>query len=162
MNIPSALITSLSPSDTQSELDEIRRKFSQLSNDFEQLTSSKTQLEQNELTSKRKMDESNRSRQAVLDRTRDEYEKLLRKYTDLDELYQELLEKRSEETSNSSLPSSSLFLTLRSGVSDHPWRTGATAQREHRAEQTARDASHHPRCSDEESARALRPTIARR
>ncbi|CAF4242052.1 unnamed protein product, partial [Rotaria magnacalcarata] len=50
----------------------------------------KTEFETNELNTRRKIDEMSRSRQAVLDRTRDEYEKLLRKYTDLDEVYQEL------------------------------------------------------------------------
>ncbi|CAF4364409.1 unnamed protein product, partial [Rotaria magnacalcarata] len=50
----------------------------------------KTEFETNELNTRRKIDEMSRSRQAVLDRIRDEYEKLLRKYTDLDEVYQEL------------------------------------------------------------------------
>jgi hypothetical protein len=56
------------------------------------------QSETNELNTKRKMDEVNRSRQAVLDRTREEYEKLLRKYTDLDEIYRELVDLRAKET----------------------------------------------------------------
>jgi hypothetical protein len=46
------------------------------------------------------MDDANRSRQAVLDRTRDEYEKLLRKYADLDELYRTLLDKHEQDTCN--------------------------------------------------------------
>lgn len=51
----------------------------------------------NELNNRRKLDEMNRSRQAVLDRTRDEYEKLLRKYTDLDEVYRELIDLRGND-----------------------------------------------------------------
>lgn len=56
------------------------------------------EIERNELNSRRKNEEANRTRQAVLDRTRDEYEKLLRKYTDLDEIYRELTEQREKET----------------------------------------------------------------
>ena len=44
------------------------------------------------------MEELNRSRQAVLDRTRDEYEKLLQKYNELDEVYRELVHIREKET----------------------------------------------------------------
>ena len=44
-----------------------------------------------------KHEETLRARQAVLDRTRDEYEKLLGKYHQLDELYRELTEKRDVE-----------------------------------------------------------------
>ena len=43
----------------------------------------------------------NRSRQAILDRTRDEYEKLLRKYNDLDEVYHELVNLREKDTAES-------------------------------------------------------------
>lgn len=43
------------------------------------------------------MEETNRSRQAVLDRTRDEYEKLLQKYNDLDEVYHELVSIRDKD-----------------------------------------------------------------
>ncbi|CAF3575245.1 unnamed protein product [Rotaria socialis] len=72
------------------ELENIRSKFLDLTNDYDQLNRMKTEFETNELNTRRKIDEMSRSRQAVLDRTRDEYEKLLRKYTDLDEVYQEL------------------------------------------------------------------------
>ncbi|CAF5218166.1 unnamed protein product, partial [Rotaria magnacalcarata] len=72
------------------ELENIRSKFLELTDDYDQLNRMKTEFETNELNTRRKIDEMSRSRQAVLDRTRDEYEKLLRKYTDLDEVYQEL------------------------------------------------------------------------
>ena len=58
----------------------------------------KKEFETNELNTRRKLDETNRSRQAVLDRTRDEYEKLLRKYNDLDEVYRELVTIREKDT----------------------------------------------------------------
>ncbi len=54
----------------------------------------KKQFETNELNTRKKLDETNRSRQAILDRTRDEYEKLLRKYNDLDEVYYEIVTRR--------------------------------------------------------------------
>ena len=63
----------------------------------QQLTIVKKDSESSELNTRRKTDELNRSRQAVLDRTRDEYEKLLRKYTDLDEVYRELVGLREQE-----------------------------------------------------------------
>jgi hypothetical protein len=66
----------------------------------QQLTCKNKQLESNESNIKRQMDDANRSRQAVLDRTRDEYEKLLRKYADLDELYRTLLDKHEQDTCN--------------------------------------------------------------
>ena len=80
------------------EVEQLRTKLNEMKNEYEQLIETNQQFELNESNSKRKMDEVNRSRQAVLDRTRDEYEKLLRKYTDLDELYRELLDKRDQET----------------------------------------------------------------
>ncbi|CAF0895169.1 unnamed protein product [Rotaria sp. Silwood1] len=80
------------------ELENIRSKFLQLTNDYEQLNLMKKEFETNELNTRRKIDEINRSRQAVLDRTRDEYEKLLRKYHDLDEVYHELVNLREKDT----------------------------------------------------------------
>ncbi|CAF3576825.1 unnamed protein product [Rotaria sordida] len=80
------------------ELENIRSKFFQLTNDYEQLNIMKQEFETNETNTRRKIDEMNRSRQAVLDRTRDEYEKLLRKYTDLDEVYHELINLREKDT----------------------------------------------------------------
>jgi hypothetical protein len=62
------------------------------------LNTTKKEFEANELNTRRKLDETNRSRQAVLDRTRDEYEKLLRKYNDLDEVYRELVTIREKDT----------------------------------------------------------------
>jgi hypothetical protein len=61
------------------------------------LNTTKKEFEINELNNRRKLDETNRSRQAVLDRTRDEYEKLLRKYNDLDEVYRELVTIREKD-----------------------------------------------------------------
>jgi len=61
------------------------------------LNTTKKEFEINELNTRRKLDETNRSRQAVLDRTRDEYEKLLRKYNDLDEVYRELVTIREKD-----------------------------------------------------------------
>ncbi|UJR35192.1 hypothetical protein I4U23_027959 [Adineta vaga] len=84
---------------TNSELETIRLKFTQLTHEYEQLNSAKKDFETNELNNRRKMDETNRSRQAVLDRTRDEYEKLLRKYNDLDEIYRELVTLHDKDTS---------------------------------------------------------------
>lgn len=84
--------------ETDTELESMRSKLLQLTNDYEQLNAIKSDFEINESNTRRKIDEMNRSRQAVLDRTRDEYEKLLRKYTDLDELYQELADLRGSET----------------------------------------------------------------
>ncbi|CAF2796492.1 unnamed protein product [Rotaria sp. Silwood2] len=80
------------------ELENIRSKFLQLTDDYEQLNIMKKDFETNELNTRRKIDEINRSRQAVLDRTRDEYEKLLRKYTDLDEVYHELVNLRDKDS----------------------------------------------------------------
>jgi uncharacterized protein YdcH (DUF465 family) len=80
------------------ELENIRSKFVQLTNEYEQLNHTKKEFETNESNTRRKIDEINRSRQAVLDRTRDEYEKLLRKYTDLDEIYRELVDLREKDT----------------------------------------------------------------
>ena len=84
--------------ETDRELEDLRSKFLQLTNEYEQLNATKKQLETSELNIRRKCDETNRSRQAVLDRTRDEYEKLLRKYTDLDEIYHELVNLKDNET----------------------------------------------------------------
>ncbi|UJR10636.1 hypothetical protein I4U23_014832 [Adineta vaga] len=83
---------------SDSELDELRSRFRQLTNDYEQLNAMKTEFQTNEVQTRRKIDEMNRSRQAVLDRTRDEYEKLLRKYTDLDETYRELIGLKDKDT----------------------------------------------------------------
>jgi len=83
--------------ETDVELENIRSKFIQLTNEYEQLNIAKKEFEINELNTRRKNDEINRSRQAVLDRTRDEYEKLLRKYTDLDEIYRELIDLREKD-----------------------------------------------------------------
>ncbi|CAF4143162.1 unnamed protein product [Rotaria magnacalcarata] len=82
-----------------SELESIRSKLIKLTNEYELLNTTKKEFETNELNTRRKMDETNRSRQAVLDRTRDEYEKLLRKYTDLEEVYHELVTIREKDTS---------------------------------------------------------------
>lgn len=78
-------------------MENLRTKYQQITNDYEQLTSAKKEFETNEFNTRRKTDELNRSRQAVLDRTREEYEKLLRKYTDLDEIYRELVTLRDED-----------------------------------------------------------------
>ncbi|CAF3838161.1 unnamed protein product [Adineta steineri] len=83
---------------TNSELENVRLKLTQLTNEYEQLKISKNEFETNEVNTRRKMDEANRTRQAVLDRTRDEYEKLLRKYNDLDEVYRELVTIREKDT----------------------------------------------------------------
>ncbi|CAF0717704.1 unnamed protein product [Adineta steineri] len=88
---------------TNSELENVRLKLTQLTNEYEQLKISKNEFETNEVNTRRKMDEANRTRQAVLDRTRDEYEKLLRKYNDLDEVYRELVTIREKDTSESSI-----------------------------------------------------------
>jgi hypothetical protein len=63
----------------------------------------KKQFETNELNTRKKLDETNRSRQAILDRTRDEYEKLLRKYNDLDEVYHEIVTRREKDTCKDSI-----------------------------------------------------------
>lgn len=78
-------------------METIRSKFVQLTTDYEQISATKKDSESSELNARRKTDELNRSRQAVLDRTREEYEKLLRKYTDLDEVYRELVNLRDED-----------------------------------------------------------------
>ncbi len=83
--------------ETNSELENVRLKLVQLTNEYEQLNTTKKEFEINELNTRRKLDETNRSRQAVLDRTRDEYEKLLRKYNDLDEVYRELVTIREKD-----------------------------------------------------------------
>lgn len=87
----------------QEQFEQSQTRNNRLSQDHESLLTTLKQLEMNETNNKRKFDETNRSRQAVLDRTRDEYEKLLHKYTDLDELYRELTEKREQETSKYSI-----------------------------------------------------------
>ncbi|CAF1156456.1 unnamed protein product [Adineta ricciae] len=84
-----------------SELEHLRSKLTQLTTEYEELNSAKKEVETNEINNRRKLDEANRSRQAVLDRTRDEYEKLLRKYNDLDEVYRELVTVREKESSES-------------------------------------------------------------
>jgi septal ring factor EnvC (AmiA/AmiB activator) len=92
--------------ETDTELENVRSKLLQLTNDYEQLNTNKKEFETNELNTRRKIDETNRSRQAVLDRTRDEYEKLLRKYTDLDEVYRELIDLRGKDTCKDKIYSS--------------------------------------------------------
>jgi hypothetical protein len=92
--------------ETDTELENVRSKLLQLTNDYEQLNTNKREFETNELNTRRKIDETNRSRQAVLDRTRDEYEKLLRKYTDLDEVYRELIDLREKDTCKNKIYSS--------------------------------------------------------
>jgi hypothetical protein len=77
--------------ESDTELDHVRSRLLRLTNDYEQLNAIKAEFQTNESNTRRKIDEINRSRQAVLDRTRDEYEKLLRKYTDLDEVYREFV-----------------------------------------------------------------------
>jgi hypothetical protein len=97
--------------ETNTELENLRSKFLQLTHEYEQLNTDKKEFETNELNTRRKIDEINRSRQAVLDRTRDEYEKLLRKYTDLDEVYRELVNLRDKDTcKNPIYLSKSIFL----------------------------------------------------
>ncbi|CAF2941831.1 unnamed protein product [Rotaria sp. Silwood2] len=86
---------------TDSELENVRSKLVKLTNDYEELNTANKEFETNEFNTRRKMDEVNRSRQAILDRTRDEYEKLLRKYNDLDEVYHELVNIREKDTSES-------------------------------------------------------------
>ena len=43
------------------------------------------------------MDDVNRSRQIVIDQTRDEHKQILAKYNELDEIHRELIEKRNGE-----------------------------------------------------------------
>ena len=80
-----------------SELENLRSKHIQLTTEYEQLNLTKKDFETNELNIRKKNEELNRSKQAVLDRTRDEYEKLLGKYNDLDEVYRELVTLREKE-----------------------------------------------------------------
>ena len=83
-----------------------------MTNEYEQLNTAKKEFETNESNTRRKIDDMNRSRQAVLDRTRDEYEKLVRKYTDLEEVYNELLDVRERDACKNkiySLKLSSVF-----------------------------------------------------
>ncbi len=87
-------------------MENVRSKLFQLTNEYEHLNSSKKEFETNELNTRRKNDDMNRTRQAVLDRTRDEYEKLLRKYTDLDEVYRELADLREKDTCKNKIYSS--------------------------------------------------------
>lgn len=77
----------------------LRAENSKAKIDFEQLNQIKNEFELNETNIRKKNEEVNRSRQAILDRTRDEYEKLLRKYNDLDEIYRELVQIREKESS---------------------------------------------------------------
>ena len=84
--------------ETNTELENVRAKLLQLTTEYEEMSRAKKDFEMNETNTRRKNDEINRSRQAVLDRTRDEYEKLLRKYTDLDEVYRELVDLREKDT----------------------------------------------------------------
>lgn len=77
-------------------------KHLQLTNEHEQLNRTKKDFELNESVNRKKTEEINRSKQAVLDRTRDEYEKLLRKYNELDELYREIVQIREKENCKTS------------------------------------------------------------
>lgn len=83
--------------DKENELEAVRSKLSQLSIEYDQLMTSKREFESNEAKQRHQLEETARSRQAVLDRTREEYEKLLQKYHDLDEIYRVLVDKRDEE-----------------------------------------------------------------
>ncbi|CAF1253041.1 unnamed protein product [Adineta ricciae] len=76
---------------SDNELEDLRSKY-------HQLDAMRSEFQTNEANTRRKIDEMNRSRQAVLDRTRDEYEKLLRKYTELDETYRELASLKDKDT----------------------------------------------------------------
>ena len=110
--------------ETNLELETIRAKLLQLTHEYEQLNTAKRELETNEWNTRRKIDETNRSRQAVLDRTRDEYEKLLRKYTDLDEVYRELVDLRDKQMcKNISLSFISLFSINYSRIEKYSCRT---------------------------------------
>lgn len=100
---PLNIIINLFFLETDFELENLQSKHLQLTHDYEQLNSTKKQWETNELNTRRKNDEINRSKQAVLDRTRDEYEKLLRKYNDLDEVYRELVILHEKDTCKSSI-----------------------------------------------------------
>ena len=91
------LIESFVVLENESELETVRSKHLQLTNDYEQLHTRKKEWETNELNTRKKLDETNRSRQAVLDRTRDEYEKLLGKYNDLDEVYRDIVALREQD-----------------------------------------------------------------
>lgn len=92
----------------ESDLENLRLNHSQLLTECDQLKSKKTELEMSESQNRKKLDETNRSRQAVLDRTRDEYEKLLQKYNELDEVYQEIITIREKDSCKSPLSFSSL------------------------------------------------------
>ena len=85
-------LSSVSESDKEAE--SLRSKVTQLTADYAQLSATRKEGETNEASARRKMEETNRTRQAVLDRTRDEYEKLLQKYDDLDEVYRALVDKQ--------------------------------------------------------------------
>ena len=93
------------------ESSRLRQQLSQTEQNRLQL---EKEFESNEFNTRRKADELNRSRQAVLDRTREEYEKLLRKYTDLDEVYRELATLRDEDLCKTFIFSSSHLFRLRS------------------------------------------------
>lgn len=80
---------------------ESESKHTQLITDYEQLKNMKNEWEMTESQNRKKSDEMNRSRQAVLDRTRDEYEKLLQKYHDLDEVYREVVTVREKDSCKS-------------------------------------------------------------
>jgi chromosome segregation ATPase len=98
--------------ETDSEFENLRLKHLQLTTEHEQLNTTKKDFETNELNTRRKNEEINRSRQAILDRTRDEYEKLLRKYNDLDEVYRELVNLREKDTCKNQLIFLFLFFRL--------------------------------------------------
>lgn len=84
--------------ESESNLEDLRLKHTQLITDYEQLKNMKIEWETTESQNRKKFDEMNRSRQAVLDRTRDEYEKLLQKYHDLDEVYREIVTLREKDS----------------------------------------------------------------
>ena len=83
--------------ETASELETVQSKLIKLTNEYEELNVVKKQFEINELNTRQKMEENSRIRQAILDRTRDEYEKLLLKYNDLEEVYRELVNIREKD-----------------------------------------------------------------
>lgn len=70
----------------EKDVENLQKHHDNLTNDEKTKMNFELEKIQNE---KRKIEETSRTRQAVLDRTRDEYEKLLHKYDDLDEIYRE-------------------------------------------------------------------------
>lgn len=107
----------------ESDLENLRLKHSQLLTECEQLKTMKTELETTETQNRKKLDEIHRSRQAVLDRTRDEYEKLLQKYNELDEVYRELVTIREKDSCKSPSylsPLPTFFSLISSRIRENP------------------------------------------